>query len=152
MKLNKREFMGLSAGAAAFALVAGKTNISLAATEPTTDEMLKAFTGGAKVGDGKVGLTTPEIAENGNTVPIEVSVESPMTADNYVAEVMVLADGNPNPGVATFKFSPLSGEAQASTRIRLAKTQDIVAVAKMSDGTFFMARNTVKVTIGGCGG
>ena len=151
MKLNKREFMGFSAGAAAFALIAGKTNLSFAAVD-SAEEAIKAFTGGAEVTTGKVSLGTPEIAENGNTVPIEVSVESPMTADNYVAEVMLLAAGNPNPGVATFKFSAMSGEAEASTRIRLAKTQDIIAIAKMSDGSFFMDKKTVKVTIGGCGG
>ncbi len=152
MELNKREFLTLSAGALAFASVAGTSGIALAAVEPTADEMIKAFTSGAAVGEGKVSLTTPEIAENGNTVPVEVSVESPMTADNYVAEVMIVADGNPNPGVATFKFSAMSGEAEASTRIRLAQTQNVIAVAKMSDGSFFMDKKAVKVTIGGCGG
>ena len=152
MKLNKREFLGLSLGTLAFSTIAGSYNSAWSATEPTTDELIKAFTGGASVGEGKVSLTTPEIAENGNTVPIEVSVDSPMTSDDFASEVLILADGNPNPGVATFKFSSLSGEAEASTRIRLAKTQNIIAVAKMSDGSFFMTKNAVKVTIGGCGG
>ena len=75
-----------------------------------------------------------------------------MTDDNYVQSVLILADGNPEPGVATFNFSPLSGEASATTRIRLAKTQNVVAVAKMSDGSVFMDKKLVKVTIGGCGG
>ena len=61
-------------------------------------------------------------------------------------------DGNPEPGIATFNFSPMSGEAAATTRIRLAKTQNVVAVAKMNDGSFFMDKKLVKVTIGGCGG
>lgn len=152
MKLNRREIMGLSVGAAAFALVGGKSGIAFAAAEPTADEAIKTFTGGAAVAEGKVSLTTPEIAENGNTVPVGVSVESPMTADDHVAEVMIIADGNPNPGVVTFRFSTMSGEAEASTRIRLAKTQNIIAIAKMSDGSFHMAKNAVKVTIGGCGG
>ena len=150
MKLNKREFMGLSAGVAAFALVAGKTSLSFAAE--TADDAIKAFTGGASVAEGKVSLSTPEIAENGNTVPVEISVESAMSADDYVAEVLILADGNPSPGVATFKFTPMSGVAEASTRIRLSKTQNVIAVAKMSNGSFFMAKKAVKVTIGGCGG
>lgn len=149
MKLNRREILGLGAGAAAVAMV-GLPARSLAAVK--TDEAIAAFTGGAEIGEGRVSLGTPEIAENGNTVPVEVSVESPMSADDYVAEVLILADGNPSPGVATFKFSAMSGVAEASTRIRLAKTQDIVAVAKMSNGSFFMDRKTVKVTIGGCGG
>ena len=152
MKLKRREFMGLSAGAAAFTLVAGNTQLAFSASEPTADDMIKAFTGGAAVGEGRVSLSTPEIAENGNTVPVEVSVESPMTADDYVAEVLIVADGNPSPGVATFKFTAMSGLAEASTRIRLAKTQNVIAVAKMSDGSFFMDKRAVKVTIGGCGG
>jgi sulfur-oxidizing protein SoxY len=65
---------------------------------------------------------------------------------------MILASGNPNPGVVTFEFTPLSGARSASTRIRLAKTQDVIAVARLEDGSFAMARRPVKVTIGGCGG
>ena len=83
---------------------------------------------------------------------MSVSVDSPMTADDHVTDVLILADGNPRSGVATFRFTELSGEAEASTRIRLAKTQNVIAVAKMSDGTFFMDKQPVKVTIGGCGG
>ena len=94
----------------------------------------------------------PEIAENGNTVPMTVSVESPMTAQSYVSDVIVVADGNPNAGVATFHFSPASGIAEANTRIRLAETQNVMAVAKMNDGSFFSVTKQVKVTIGGCGG
>jgi len=75
-----------------------------------------------------------------------------MDGDDMVEEILVLASGNPNPGVATFKFSALSGEARASTRIRLAKTQDVVAVARMKDGSIKRASRAVKVTIGGCGG
>lgn len=149
MKLNRREILGLGAAAT---VVATFPTMALAANSADSDAAIKAFTGGAAMGEGAVKLTTPEIAENGNTVPVSVKVDSPMTAENHVQEVMILADGNPNPGVATFKFSTMSGEASASTRIRLAKTQSIIAVAKMSDGSFQMAKNTVKVTIGGCGG
>ena len=109
------------------------------------DDAISAFTGGAEPGEGDLTLTTPEIAENGNTVPIEVSAPG-------AVEIMVLAPGNPVPPVATFKFGPLAGARQASTRIRLAKTQDVVAVAKLEDGSFIRASNLVKVTIGGCGG
>jgi sulfur-oxidizing protein SoxY len=75
-----------------------------------------------------------------------------MTADDYVSEILVVSEGNPNPGVVTFHFSPLSGKAEASTRIRLAATQNIIVVAKTSKGEFFTAQKQVKVTIGGCGG
>ena len=97
-------------------------------------------------------LDLPEIAENGNTVPMTISVESPMTEESYVTDVLVVADGNPRGGVVTFHFSPASGSAEVNTRIRLAETQNVIAVAKMNDGSVFTASKQVKVTIGGCGG
>jgi sulfur-oxidizing protein SoxY len=115
-------------------------------------DLIKAFTGGKQATEGKVKLDLPEIAENGNTVPMTVSVESPMTDASHVTDVLVVGDGNPNGGMVTFQFSPLSGVAEANTRIRLAATQNIIAVAKMNDGSFVMASKQVKVTIGGCGG
>jgi sulfur-oxidizing protein SoxY len=75
-----------------------------------------------------------------------------MTTESYVTDVLVVADGNPRPGVVTFHFSPASGVAEANTRIRLASTQFLIVVAKMNDGSFFTAKKEVKVTIGGCGG
>ncbi|MFN0263058.1 thiosulfate oxidation carrier protein SoxY [Tepidamorphus sp. 3E244] len=117
-----------------------------------TDDRINEFAGGTAPQEGRVSIDAPEIAENGNTVPVGISVESPMTSEDYVESVLILADGNPRPGVATFHFSPMSGEATAQTRMRLAKTQDVVALAKMSDGSVYMSRRTVKVTIGGCGG
>lgn len=150
MKIDRRKFVlsGVTLSAAASIGVIP----SFAVDAVTSDDRVKEFTGGASVGEGKISLTTPEIAENGNTVPIAVEVDSPMTSDDYVQSVMILADGNPNPEVVTFNFTSMSGVAAAKTRIRLAKTQNIVAVAKMSDGSFQMASNQVKVTIGGCGG
>lgn len=97
-------------------------------------------------------LTTPEIAENGNTVPISVEVEGAFTAQRYVKELHLLALDNPQPEVATFTFTPASGRAKVATRIRLAKTQRVVAIAEWSDGSVLQATNEVKVTIGGCGG
>lgn len=150
--INRRQ--ALLAGVGAVAAASGLKGISapaLAAAEDASAAIM-AFTGGAEPTMGRVMLDVPEIAENGNTVPMDVWVDSPMTADDYVAEVLVVADGNPRPGVATFHFSPLSGRAQANTRIRLAGTQNVIAVAKMSDGSVFMDKKEVKVTIGGCGG
>ena len=146
--IDRRRVLGGSAGALAVAAL-GVTPARAANNAP---ELIKAFTGGKPAIDGKVKLDLPEIAENGNTVPMTVTVESPMTEQSYVTEVLVVADGNPNAGVATFHFSPASGVAEANTRIRLATTQNITAVAKMSDGSFFTATRPVKVTIGGCGG
>ncbi|MEL6227160.1 MAG: thiosulfate oxidation carrier protein SoxY [Pseudomonadota bacterium] len=151
MKFTKRELFALTAGSAA-ALTGLSALAPVAAKTTDLDDAISKFAGGKAVKEGRVSLTTPEIAENGNTVPVSVDVESPMTDADHVSEVLLLADGNPRPGVAKFKFTPMSGEASATTRIRLAKTQNVVAVAKMSDGSVFMAKSLVKVTIGGCGG
>ena len=151
MHLSRRRLLQLSAGgtvAAAFNVAP----LQAAARAEKTQADIDAFTGGATVSEGRVNLVTPEIAENGNTVPIEFSVDSPMSDDDHVTDVLILADGNPLPGVATFHFSPINGTATAKTRIRLAKTQDVLALAKMSDGSVYMASRNVKVTIGGCGG
>lgn len=149
MKLTRRQALGLSAGA--FVIAATGIRPALA-DKPEVDGLIAKFTGGATVSEGRVSLTTPEIAENGNTVPIGVEVESPMSGADYVESVIIFAEGNPNPEVVTFHFTAASGLARAKTRIRLAGTQNVVAVAKMSDGSFFTASNQVKVTIGGCGG
>ena len=108
--------------------------------------------GEAKPSEGKFTLELPEIAENGNTVPFTVSVESPMTEKDHVKAIHVIATANPQPGVATFRLTPLSGKAAVSSRMRLARTQDVIGIAELSDGRFLMAKRPVKVTIGGCGG
>ena len=140
MQLTRRTMLTLSgAGIAATAMGA------LPAFASLTDDEIAKLTGGAETGEGAITLTAPEIAENGNTVPIEVS------APGAVA-ITLFADGNPVPNVATFKFGPLSASRSASTRIRLARTQNVVAIAEMEDGSFQKASANVKVTIGGCGG
>lgn len=113
---------------------------------------LAALVGDKTPQEGRVTLTMPEIAENGNTVPLEVAVESPMTEADYVKAVHVFAEGNPQPDVVSFHFTPASGKAAAATRMRLASTQNVVAVAEMSDGSLYSTKREVKVTIGGCGG
>ena len=147
---NRRQAMAIGAGAVAAAFL-GQSVIPAFAANDSAD-LIKKFTGGKTAAEGRVKLDLPEIAENGNTVPMTVTVESPMTEQSYVTDVLIVADGNPRAGVATFHFSPASGVAEANTRIRLANTQNIIAVAKMNDGSFFTATKQVKVTIGGCGG
>jgi sulfur-oxidizing protein SoxY len=110
------------------------------------------FTGGQRPEQGKISLDLPDIAENGNSVPLTVRADSPMTASDYITDVLVVADRNPRPIVAIFQFTPLSGRAEAATRIRLATTQNVVAIAKTNTGALFTSRKLVKVTIGGCGG
>jgi sulfur-oxidizing protein SoxY len=148
--LSRRAALVLGAGGAALT-VAGWGGDAHAAAKEAVDEIAK-FTGGKTAEKGKVSIELPEIAENGNTVPLSVSVDAPMTADNYVSEVLVVSEGNPNPRVGLFHFSPMSGKAEASTRIRLAATQNVIVVAKTSKGAFFTGQKLVKVTIGGCGG
>lgn len=144
--------LGAQLGAAGAALrVVGWPDSAYANAKDAADDIAK-FTGGKTPEKGKISIELPEIAENGNTVPLAVTVESPMTADNYISDVLVVADGNPRPGVVTFHFSPMSGKAEASTRIRLATTQNIIVVAKTSKGEFLTGQKLVKVTIGGCGG
>ena len=151
MNYSRRQMLALSAGVAALAAGGLKAMPAFAATE-ATDKLLMVFTGGKTPETGRITLTAPEIAENGNTVPISVEVESAMDDTDRVDAVMILAEGNPNPDVATFHFTPMSGAAAATTRIRLAKTQNVLAVARMADGSVYMDRKEVKVTIGGCGG
>jgi sulfur-oxidizing protein SoxY len=148
--LSRRAALALGVGSAALTLV-GWDEDALAAAKEAAAEIAK-FTGGKTAETGKISIELPEIAENGNTVPLSVSVDAPMTADDYVSEVMVVSEGNPRPGVALFHFTPMSGKAEASTRVRLATTQNIIAVAKTSKGQLFTAKKLVKVTIGGCGG
>lgn len=139
MKLSRRDAILLgSAAAIALAIPAGPARAAL------IDEAIAAFTDGAEATAGGIALTAPEIAENGNTVPISVTAEG-------AASVAILAAGNPTPKVATFHFGPLAGSRSASIRIRLARTQDLVAVAKMEDGSFRMTATTVKVIVGACG-
>ncbi|MFK7762681.1 MAG: thiosulfate oxidation carrier protein SoxY [Roseobacter sp.] len=140
MELTRRKILAIGSGTLAVAGFAG-----LPAFASLTDDAIMSLTGGAEIGEGSVTLTAPEIAENGNTVPIGVDAPG-------AVQITLYADGNPVPNVATFNFGPLSASRSASTRIRLARTQNVIAVAKMEDGSFQMAKAEVKVTIGGCGG
>ncbi|HZP71659.1 MAG TPA: thiosulfate oxidation carrier protein SoxY [Pseudolabrys sp.] len=149
-QVSRRGALALGASGAALTVIGWSKRAEAAAKE--AGEQIAKFTGGKTAEKGKISIELPEIAENGNTVPLSVSVDAPMAADNYVSEILVVADGNPNPGVVTFHLSPLSGKAEASTRIRLATTQNIIVVAKTSKGEFFTNQKLVKVTIGGCGG
>ena len=138
MEVTRRDTMAIGGAAVISTLI---PSISVA----STNDLIMGITGGADAVPSGIDLTAPEIAENGNTVPISVD------APGAVA-VTILAAGNPLPGVATFNFGDGAGSQSATTRIRLAGTQDVIAVAKMADGSFAAVSKTVKVTIGGCGG
>lgn len=155
VKIDRRQF-ATGAGALSLSLATpARAQDAAAAPQPPpplwqqeVDKILK----GAKPVQGKIVLDIPEIAENGNTVPFSLSMESPMTDANHVRALHVIAAGNPQPGVAVFRFTPDSGKAAVSSRMRLARTQDVIVIAELSGGSFVMAKRAVKVTIGGCGG
>ena len=148
MDSDRRIFLSASVSAAVSAFFGGGVFADADSIKKAIDE----FTGGNPAdASNTLVLDTPEIAENGHSVAITVSMESPMTQDDYVESVMILADDNPNAEVAIFHFSPFSGEARVSTRMRLARTQNVIAIAKLSDGSLHKVSNHVDVTVGGCG-
>jgi sulfur-oxidizing protein SoxY len=144
MKIDRRKVVVMGASLAATSLLPVNL-MAQSDSQKTAEEIIQEFTGGAEIGSGNLMLTTPEIAENGNTVPISVEGKK-------ATAIKILALGNPGPDVVTFKFGPLSATHTASTRIRLRKTQEVMALAKLEDGSFIQDIKTVKVTIGGCGG
>lgn len=149
VETTRRETLTLAAIAGLAVWLAPKMVL---ADEAAVAAEIKKLYGDKKLESGKIKLDVPEIAENGLVVPINVDVESPMTDADYVKAVHVFADGNPLPGVVSYKFTPACGKASASTRMRLAQTQNIVCIAEMSNGNLHMAKANIKVTIGGCGG
>jgi sulfur-oxidizing protein SoxY len=144
--ISRRDAIALGA----LIIAAGPSNVIAAPADAEAE--ISKFMGGGSPKPGKITIDLPEIAENGNSVPLAIAVDSPMTAGDHVSEVLVLADRNPRPVVATFHFTPMAGRAQAATRIRVAATQSIIVLARTSGGALFMDKRPVKVTIGGCGG
>ena len=149
VETTRRETLALAAIASLAALLVPR--MAMADEQAVAAEIKKLY-GDKKFDSGKIKLDVPEIAENGLVVPVNVEVESPMTEQDHVKAVHVFADGNPAPGVVSYRFTPACGKASASTRMRLAQTQNIICIAEMSDGKLFMTKSNVKVTIGGCGG
>ena len=147
--LSRRSFARASLIGAAAAVIAPR--LAFADAKSVAAEISKLY-GDRAMGTGRIKLDLAQIAENGLAAPIGVEVESPMTEKDFVRSIHIFADGNPAPGVVTFKFTPDCGRAAASTRIRLAQSQNIVVIAEMSDGQLFLHRQDVKVTVGGCAG
>ncbi len=121
-----------------------------AATPDSMKSAIRDVVGEAPVRDGKVKIDAPPLVENGNSVSITVAVDSPMTAADHVKSIHIFNEKNPQPNVANFHLGPRSGRASVSTRIRLADTQKIVAVAKLSDGSCWSASAELVVTIAAC--
>ena len=121
-----------------------------AATPAAMAEAIGALVGAATVKRGKVKLELPPIVENGNTVPLNVSIESPMTEADHVTSIHLFNQKNPQPYIAAFHLGPRAGKAAVSTRIRLADSQQVVAIARLSDGSFWSDSADVIVTLAAC--
>jgi sulfur-oxidizing protein SoxY len=120
------------------------------ATPAMMDAAIKKVVGDAQLRKGKVTLDLAPLIENGNTVPLGVSVESPMTSEDYVKAIHVFNEKNPQPNVVSVQLGPRAGKASIATRVRLADTQKIVAIAEISDGTFWTDEAEVVVTLAAC--
>lgn len=146
MTYSRRQILARTLGSIG---LIGSSN--LIATPDDLAAALQAIAGDSEIEQGALKLTLPAIAENGHSVPVSVSVDMDIDEKRYVESIVILASENPNLTVLSFNFSAASGEVFAATRMRLAKTQDVVAVAKLSDGSVISDTQFVNVTVGGCG-
>jgi len=137
----------LAAGAGALSLIVARP---ARATPESMAGAIRAFVGEAQVQKGKVTLDIPALVENGNSVPLKITVDSPMTAQDFVKTIAVFNERNPQPNIAHFHLSPRAGRAMVSTRIRLGDSQTIVAIAELSDGTFWSGSAELVVTLPAC--
>jgi sulfur-oxidizing protein SoxY len=134
-------------------LAAGVAALPAAARANTPGQMeaaIRSVIGQGTVRKGKVDLELPPLVENGNTVSMSVTVDSPMTKENHVKAIHVFNEKNPQPNVITVRLGPRAGKAQVSTRIRLADTQKVIAIAELSDGSFWSDTQEVIVTLAAC--
>jgi sulfur-oxidizing protein SoxY len=151
-KLNttRRNFLGLAGGAAIAGAVPIVTLRPIEATPAMLTSAIRNVVGEAPVQTGKVKIDIPPLVENGNTVPMTVSVTSPMTEADYVKSIHVFNEKNPQPNIGNFYIGPWAGRAQIATRIRLADSQKVVAIARMSDDSFWSVSTEVIVTLAAC--
>ena len=147
---TRRRFLGLAGSAAAMGTIPIISVRPVAATPESMASAIRTVVGTAAVQTGKVKLEIPPLVENGNTVPMTVSVASPMTAQEFVKSIHVFNEKNPQPNIGNFYLGPHAGRAQVSTRIRLADSQKLIAIARLSDGSFWSASAEVVVTLAAC--
>src|SRR6476620_11259671 len=147
---TRRQFLGLAGGAAVLGTIPIVTVRPAEATPAMLASAIRNVTGGAAVKTGKVKLDVPPLVENGNTVPMTISVASPMAPEDFVKSIHVFNEKNPQPNIGNFYLGPRAGRAQVSARIRLADSQKIVAIARLSDDTFWSASVDVVVTLAAC--
>ncbi|MBE9538323.1 MAG: thiosulfate oxidation carrier protein SoxY [Proteobacteria bacterium] len=151
--LNRRDILSLFAALAAAGLPLGGLMGSARAAPRDARKHLAEITGGIKPKKGRITITLPKVTDQGDFVPLRVAVESPMSEVDHVKAIHIVAERNPTPAVASFYLSRAIGKAEVSTRIRLVKTQVVVAVAEMSDGSLFLGKARCKISTGagGCG-
>ncbi len=147
---TRRTFLEFAGGAAIAGAVPIITVRPLQATPAMLNSAIRNVVGEAPVRAGKVTLDIPPLVENGNTVPMMVRVASAMTDTDYVKSIHVFNEKNPQPNVGNFYIGPAAGRAQVATRIRLADTQKVVAIARLSDDTFWSASVDIVVTLAAC--
>ena len=147
---SRRRFLGLAGSTAVLGAIPIVTVRPVEATPAMLATAIRNVVGEAPVRTGKVKLDVPPPVENGNTVPMTVSVSNPMTSDDYVKSIHVFNEKNPQPNIGNFYIGPSAGRAQVSTRIRLADTQKVVAIARLSDDTFWQVAADVVVTLAAC--
>ena len=123
---------------------------ALATPENLAAALKRAF-GERRIQPGRVKIEIPQIAENGNVVPVSIDVESPMVSDDYVKRIQLFSEHNPLPDIVEFELGPHNGKARVSTRIRLAKSQNVLAIATLNDETLWSAQALIEVTVSGCG-
>ena len=147
---TRRRFLGLAGSAAIGGAVPIVTVRPAEATPAMLATAIRNVVGEAELHTGKVKLDIPPLVENGNTVPMTVSVASPMTPDDHVKSIHVFNEKNPQPNIGNFYLGAQAGRAPVSTRIRLADSQKVVAVAQLSDGSFWSTSVDVVVTLAAC--
>jgi sulfur-oxidizing protein SoxY len=147
---TRRRFLRFAGGAIAASAIPIPTLRPAEATPAMLAAAIRNVVGEATVRAGKVKLDLPPLVENGNTVPMTVSVDSPMTEQDHVRSIHVFNEKNPQPNVGNFYLGPRAGRAQVATRIRLADSQKITAIARLSDGSFWSASIDVVVTLAAC--
>ncbi len=143
---TRRDFFAFAGGAAMLVVTLRPAE----ATPATMAAAIRSVVGSEPVKTGRVKLDIPPLVENGNSVPMTVSVASPMAPEDHVKSIHVFNEKNPQPNIGNFYLSPHAGRAQVSTRIRLADSQKVVAIAKLSDGTLWSASVDVIVTLAAC--
>jgi sulfur-oxidizing protein SoxY len=147
---TRRHFLQAAGSAALAGTVPLITVRPVEATPAMLNTAIRNLVGEGQLRTGKVKLDIPPLVENGNAVPMTVSVASPMTEDDHVKSIHIFNEKNPQPFIGNFHLTPSAGRAQVSTRIRLADSQKVVAIAEMSDGSFWSASVDVVVTLAAC--